>query len=145
MTGKAEARLNLSKATVLLLQNNQAELDILGQVFIGFGVKAIRKCLTLGEAEDCIRSGIVRSAHDCSEGGLAVALAECAMMDRDRMRGATVDLSTWASMGPVLAGVLGSLGSLCVHEAGEHVSAQGSRVAHQPAGRWSTRNPCIAL
>jgi len=56
---KAEARLNLSKATVLLLQNNQTELDILGQVFIGFGVKAIRKCLTLGEAEGCIRSGIV--------------------------------------------------------------------------------------
>lgn len=59
MTERAEARLNLSKATVLLLQNNQTELDILGQVFIGFGVKAIRKCLTLGEAEDCIRSGIV--------------------------------------------------------------------------------------
>jgi CheY-like chemotaxis protein len=58
MTGKADARLNLSKATVLLLQNNQTELDILGQVFIGFGVKAIRKCLTLGEAEDCIKSGI---------------------------------------------------------------------------------------
>jgi CheY-like chemotaxis protein len=58
MSGKPEARLNLSKATVLLLQNNQAELDILGQVFIGFGVKAIRKCLTLQEADDCIRSGI---------------------------------------------------------------------------------------
>ena len=58
MTDKAEPRLNLTKATVLLLQNNQTELDILGQVFIGFGVKAIRKCLTLGEAEDCIRSGI---------------------------------------------------------------------------------------
>jgi CheY-like chemotaxis protein len=59
MSEKAEARLNLSKATVLLLQNNQAELDILGQVFIGFGVRAIRKCLTLGEAEGCIQSGIV--------------------------------------------------------------------------------------
>jgi len=58
MTEKADARLNLSRATVLLLQNNQTELDILGQVFIGFGVKAIRKCLTLGEAEDCIKSGI---------------------------------------------------------------------------------------
>lgn len=58
MTGKVDARLNLSKATVLLLQNNQTELDILGQVFIGFGVKAIRKCLTLNEAEDCIKSGI---------------------------------------------------------------------------------------
>ena len=26
---------------------------------------------------DLIRLGLVRSAHDCSEGGLAVALAEC--------------------------------------------------------------------
>jgi CheY-like chemotaxis protein len=59
MTEKPEQRLNLSKATVLLLQNNQTELDILGQVFIGFGVKAIRKCMSLTEAEDCIRSGVV--------------------------------------------------------------------------------------
>jgi CheY-like chemotaxis protein len=59
MTDKAEARLNLSKATVLLLQNNQTELDILGQVFIGFGVKAIRKCLSLSDAQDCIKSGIL--------------------------------------------------------------------------------------
>jgi len=59
MSERAEARLNLSKATVLLLQNNQTELDILGQVFIGFGVKAIRKCLTLGDAEECIKAGIL--------------------------------------------------------------------------------------
>lgn len=59
MTEKAEPRLNLSKATVLLLQNNQTELDILGQVFIGFGVRAIRKCLTLAQAEECIKSGVV--------------------------------------------------------------------------------------
>jgi phosphoribosylformylglycinamidine synthase len=35
-----------------------------------------------------IRHGIVKSAHDCSEGGIAVALAECCMEGR----GATVDL-----------------------------------------------------
>jgi CheY-like chemotaxis protein len=64
MSGKPEARLNLSKATVLLLQNNQTELDILGQVFIGFGVKAIRKCLTLGEANDCIKYGIMFDLED---------------------------------------------------------------------------------
>jgi CheY-like chemotaxis protein len=59
MTEKAEPRLNLTKATVLLLQNNQAELDILGQVFIGFGVRAIRKCLTVSDAEECIRTGVL--------------------------------------------------------------------------------------
>jgi phosphoribosylformylglycinamidine (FGAM) synthase-like enzyme len=40
----------------------------------------------------------VRSAHDCSDGGLAVALAECAMMNRARMMGADVDLSTWSTL-----------------------------------------------
>jgi len=69
--------------------------------------------LTIGEPPHCdptreravietvleaIRSGIVCSAHDCSDGGLAVALAECAMADRTRMHGFTVDLSAWASL-----------------------------------------------
>ncbi|MBI1808641.1 MAG: phosphoribosylformylglycinamidine synthase subunit PurL [Gemmatimonadetes bacterium] len=45
---------------------------------------------------ETIGAGLVKSAHDCSEGGLAVALAECAVSDRDAMRGASVDLSAWA-------------------------------------------------
>src|SRR5690606_16041969 len=39
-----------------------------------------------------IRSGKVRSAHDCSEGGLAVALAECCVADRTQPMGAMIDL-----------------------------------------------------
>ena len=69
--------------------------------------------LTIGEPPQCdpvreralieavleaIRSGSVCSSHDCSDGGLAVALAECAMADRSRMFGFTVDLSAWASL-----------------------------------------------
>jgi phosphoribosylformylglycinamidine (FGAM) synthase-like enzyme len=42
---------------------------------------------------ESIRKGWVRSAHDCSEGGLAVALAECCMTNGDAMIGAGVDLS----------------------------------------------------
>ncbi len=42
---------------------------------------------------DAIGSGTVRSAHDCADGGLAVALAECVMLDRARPVGASVDLS----------------------------------------------------
>ncbi|MFL5559920.1 MAG: phosphoribosylformylglycinamidine synthase subunit PurL [Gemmatimonadaceae bacterium] len=38
------------------------------------------------------------SAHDCAEGGLAVALAECCMMDRERALGATIDLSAWSEL-----------------------------------------------
>jgi phosphoribosylformylglycinamidine synthase subunit PurL len=38
-----------------------------------------------------IRRGLVKSAHDCSEGGFAVALAECCISGERRM-GASVDL-----------------------------------------------------
>ena len=47
---------------------------------------------------ECIREGAVRSAHDCADGGLAVALAECVMMDRARTTGADVDLSAWTAL-----------------------------------------------
>jgi phosphoribosylformylglycinamidine synthase len=41
---------------------------------------------------DLIREGLVKSAHDCSEGGLAVALAECCF-NPERLFGADVDCS----------------------------------------------------
>ncbi len=41
---------------------------------------------------EIIHNGLVRSAHDCSEGGLAVALAECCMSHGDGMLGASIDL-----------------------------------------------------
>ena len=41
---------------------------------------------------ECIGKGYVASAHDCSDGGLAVALAECCMMNRERQHGADADL-----------------------------------------------------
>jgi phosphoribosylformylglycinamidine synthase len=48
-----------------------------------------------------IQCGVVKSAHDCSEGGLVVALAECCISqlvarDTPRLIGAQVDLSTLA-------------------------------------------------
>ena len=45
-----------------------------------------------------IASGHISSAHDAAEGGLAVALAECAIMDRERMLGAEIDLSAWDAL-----------------------------------------------
>ncbi|MES3032954.1 MAG: phosphoribosylformylglycinamidine synthase subunit PurL [Gemmatimonadota bacterium] len=42
---------------------------------------------------EAIGTGAVHSAHDISEGGLAVALAECCLGDRGAMLGATVDVS----------------------------------------------------
>jgi phosphoribosylformylglycinamidine synthase II len=47
---------------------------------------------------EAIRSGLIHSAHDCAEGGLAVALAECAIANREAMRGANVDLSAWNAL-----------------------------------------------
>ncbi|MGH7689298.1 MAG: AIR synthase related protein, partial [Gemmatimonadaceae bacterium] len=47
---------------------------------------------------EAIAGGIVRSAHDCSDGGLAVALAECVIMERGHQLGARVDLSAWQSL-----------------------------------------------
>ncbi|HZF66612.1 MAG TPA: phosphoribosylformylglycinamidine synthase subunit PurL [Gemmatirosa sp.] len=49
---------------------------------------------------DAIRAGHVTSAHDCSDGGLAVALAECCMADPDAWTGADVDLAAWSSLPP---------------------------------------------
>jgi phosphoribosylformylglycinamidine synthase subunit PurL len=42
-----------------------------------------------------IRGGVVNSAHDCADGGLAVALAECCVMNRNAPHGAKVDLTHW--------------------------------------------------
>ncbi len=47
---------------------------------------------------ESIERGDVRSAHDCSEGGLAVALAECAIAKFDAPLGASVDLSPWRAL-----------------------------------------------
>jgi len=47
---------------------------------------------------EAIRAGHVRSAHDCSEGGIAVAIAESCIADRNRPLGAAIDLSAWKSL-----------------------------------------------
>ncbi len=48
---------------------------------------------TIDALLECIEGGLVSSAHDCSDGGLAVALAECCMMNRGRQYGADVTLA----------------------------------------------------
>ena len=42
---------------------------------------------------ESIDAGIISSAHDVSDGGLAVALAECCIANRDETHGADVDLT----------------------------------------------------
>jgi phosphoribosylformylglycinamidine synthase len=43
---------------------------------------------------EAIEKGLVQSAHDCSEGGLAVALAECCMSNPTRKLGAVVNVAS---------------------------------------------------
>ena len=47
---------------------------------------------------EAIGSGVVNSAHDCSDGGLAVALAECCIADREHESGAEIDLSSYSAI-----------------------------------------------
>ena len=51
--------------------------------------KAVQACVLR-----LIRNGLVRSAHDCAEGGLAVALAECCLSNPSRSHGIVVKLKT---------------------------------------------------
>ncbi len=41
---------------------------------------------------EAIRAGMVKSAHDVSDGGLAIALAECCISNRDRQIGAQIQM-----------------------------------------------------
>lgn len=91
---------------IVLLGDNTAELG--GSEYLtwihGVVAGAPPACDLEGERKlidallEAIRAGHVRSAHDCSEGGLAVALAECCMADRARPTGAAVDLSGWGGL-----------------------------------------------
>jgi phosphoribosylformylglycinamidine synthase len=56
-----------------------------------------REIAVQNAVRELIRSGLVKSAHDCSEGGLAVALAECCF-NPEQLFGAEIDL---CSHGPV--------------------------------------------
>ena len=49
---------------------------------------------------EAINADVVSSAHDCSDGGLAVALAECVMANRERMLSASIDLTAWSTLPP---------------------------------------------
>jgi len=57
-----------------------------------------REKATIDVLLDGIRQGIVSSAHDCSDGGIAIALAECCIANPDAESGAAVDLSQWAHL-----------------------------------------------
>ena len=94
-----------------------------------------------------IQAGAVCSAHDCSEGGLAVALAECAIMNRARLVGADVDLTRWSTL-PLRALFFGEAQGrvvLSTHSAGTVLDiarthgVPAERIGHVRAGSPSLR------
>jgi phosphoribosylformylglycinamidine synthase II len=91
---------------IVLLGDNTDELgasEYLLRVH-GLAIGAPPACDPAGERRlidallEAVADGHVRSAHDCSDGGLAVALAECAMMRREDPFGFQVDLTDWAHL-----------------------------------------------
>ncbi|MEP7087066.1 MAG: phosphoribosylformylglycinamidine synthase subunit PurL [Gemmatimonadota bacterium] len=58
----------------------------------------LREKATIDALLDAIRAGAIRSAHDCSDGGLAVALAECCVADVEGTIGAEIELSKWSAL-----------------------------------------------
>jgi len=56
---------------------------------------------------EAIHSGAVSSAHDCSDGGLAIALAECCIANLESQGGAEIDLSDWSRLLPNRAVLFG--------------------------------------
>ncbi|MCW5829742.1 MAG: phosphoribosylformylglycinamidine synthase subunit PurL [Deltaproteobacteria bacterium] len=65
--------------------------------------KAVQKAVL-----EAIRAGLIRSAHDCSEGGLAVALAECGFGDPrqhgERLLGAAIEIEDYIREDALLFG-----------------------------------------
>jgi phosphoribosylformylglycinamidine synthase len=85
---------------IILLGRNKEELGGSEYLKALHGLKA-GKCPALdlklekavqGAALEAISKGLTESAHDCSEGGLAVALAESCISDKGKKIGARVEL-----------------------------------------------------
>jgi phosphoribosylformylglycinamidine synthase subunit PurL len=47
---------------------------------------------------ECISGGLILSAHDCSDGGVAIALAECCVAERAHQIGADITLNEFDGM-----------------------------------------------
>jgi phosphoribosylformylglycinamidine synthase subunit PurL len=110
MVGLIDNLLHVTRATfeqdgdtVLLLGENRGELGgseylatIHGEVYGAPPVCDLeREKAVIDALLEAIRGGIVNSAHDCSDGGLAVALAECCIANPDAPIGADIDVSTF--------------------------------------------------
>jgi phosphoribosylformylglycinamidine synthase len=93
---------------------------------------------------EAVAAACIESAHDCSDGGLAVAIAECLIGDPHRMRGADIDLAAWDAL-PLRAVLFGEAqGRIVVSSAQpDRVLAIAGRHG-VPAARIGTVRPAAA-
>ncbi|MCK4822088.1 phosphoribosylformylglycinamidine synthase II, partial [bacterium] len=91
---------------IILLGENKADLSGSEYLYLIHNQKKgnplinIKKEKAVQEAcLEAIESGIINSAHDCSEGGLAVALAESCVSNSDKMLGAQIKLDSSKNKG----------------------------------------------
>ena len=93
---------NFKKAgdTIVLLGENTKDLSGSEYLYIIHGLKKGNPQIDISREKSvqnaCLEAaekGILNSAHDCSEGGLAVALAESCITDKNKMLGASIKIS----------------------------------------------------
>jgi phosphoribosylformylglycinamidine synthase subunit PurL len=84
---------------IVLLGDNRGDLSGSEYLYLVHGLKKGRPRININDEKrlhetviSAIALGIVHSAHDLSEGGLAVALAESAISNADKMLGASIEL-----------------------------------------------------
>ncbi|MEN3369027.1 MAG: phosphoribosylformylglycinamidine synthase subunit PurL [Verrucomicrobiota bacterium] len=103
-----------------------------------------RELAVQNAVRELIRAGLVRSAHDCSEGGLAVALAE-SCFNPSGLLGAEIDLQ------PSIQNLFNESQSRivisCAPDATEKVLSQleAKNIAHRRLGRVTTNTLSIKL
>ncbi len=76
---------------------------------------------------DAIQQGIIKSAHDCSEGGLAVALAECCISNPDKTIGAEIEIGSNPPIPPFTKGGFSTFPPLTKGGGGGFIKGQGAR------------------
>ncbi len=84
---------------IVLLGENNADLSGSEYLYIVHGQKKGNPTIDMDKEKalqtaclEAIEAGIVNSAHDCSEGGLAVTLSESCITDKNQMLGAVIKL-----------------------------------------------------
>ena len=92
-----KTRINLEKARVLLLEPDIPNVDILAQVFFGFGVRQPVRCPTPDQAMEALGQGRIDEGYaGIEEHGMAAAGHDATTLKATEMRDAT-SRACWSS------------------------------------------------